>query len=85
MLEGAGYSVRNVVAGPGHGEEEQERLARTKEIRALARKVIIGGVLGATIIALMYIPLDKLGLTSLQLNLVLWVLASPVHLQHKHS
>ncbi len=78
MVQDAGYSVEGVV-GEGAGEEaEQERLARTREINALARKVIIAGVVGVIVMTVMYIPLETLRLTSFQLNLILWVLATPV-------
>ena len=59
-------------------EEGEERLARTREVRALARKVIIAGAVGAVMMVTMYIPLSTLGLTSFQLNLILWTLATPV-------
>ena len=78
MVEDAGYSVEGVVGVTVDEEADQERLARTREIKGLARKVIIAGTVGAIIMALMYVPLETLGLTSFQLNLILWALATPV-------
>ena len=78
MVEDAGYSVEGVVGETAAEEADQERLARTREIKSLAGKVIIAGSVGAIIMALMYIPLETLGLTSFQLNLILWALATPV-------
>ena len=78
MVQDAGYSVEGVVGDAVDEEAEQERLARTREINALARKVIIAGVVGVIVMTVMYIPLETLRLTSFQLNLILWVLATPV-------
>ena len=78
MVKDAGYSVQGVVGETADEEADQERLARTREIKGLARKVIIAGIVGAVIITLMYVPLETLGLTSFQLNLILWALATPV-------
>ena len=75
-VDDAGYSVEGV--GDEAVEDSEERLARTREVRALARKVIFAGVVGAVIMIAMYIPLETLRLTSFQLNLILWVLATPV-------
>ena len=77
MVKDAGYSVEGVVGGADE-EADQERLARTREVRSLARKVVIAGTVGVVIMALMYVPLNTLGLTSFQLNLILWALATPV-------
>ena len=76
MVNDAGYTVDGV--DDEGAEEGEERLARTREVRALARKVIIAGAVGAVIMVTMYIPLETLGLTSFQLNLILWTLATPV-------
>ncbi len=76
MVDDAGYTVEGV--DDEGAEEGEERLARTREVRALARKVIIAGVVGAVMMVTMYIPLETLGLTSFQLNLILWTLATPV-------
>ena len=76
MVNDAGYTVDGVDAEGA--EEGEERLARTREVRALARKVIIAGAVGAVMMVTMYIPLETLGLTSFQLNLILWTLATPV-------
>ncbi len=76
MVDDAGYSVEGV--GDEAAEEGEERLARTREVRALARKVTFAGVVGAVIMVAMYIPLETLRLTSFQLNFILWVLATPV-------
>ncbi len=76
MVHDAGYTVDGV--DDEGAEEGEERLARTREVRALARKVIIAGMVGAVMMVTMYIPLETLGLTSFQLNLILWTLATPV-------
>ena len=76
MVNDAGYTVDGV--DDEEAEEGEERLARTREVRALARKVIIAGAVGAVMMVTMYIPLETLGLTSFQLNLILWTLATPV-------
>ncbi len=76
MVDDAGYSVEGV--GDEAAEESEERLARTREVRALARKVVFAGVVGAVIMVAMYIPLETLRLTSFQLNFILWMLATPV-------
>ncbi len=55
-----------------------ERLARTKEIASLRRKVAIAGAVGAIIMVLMYVPLEALNLTEFQLNFILWGMATPV-------
>ena len=78
MVEDAGYSVEGVLGEAADEEADLERLARTREIKGLARKVIIAGSVGAIIMALMYVPLETLRLTSFQLNLILWALATPV-------
>ena len=78
MVEDAGYSMDGVVGEVVDEEADQERLARTREIKGLARKVMIAGTIGAIIMTLMYVPLETLGLTSFQLNLILWALATPV-------
>ena len=76
MVEDAGYSVEGV--GDEASEDGEERLARTREVRSLTRKVAFAGVVGAVIMVAMYIPLETLRLTSFQLNLILWILATPV-------
>ena len=76
MVDDAGYTVEGV--DDEGAEEGEERLARTREVRALTRKVIIAGAVGAVMMVTMYIPLETLGLTSFQLNLILWALATPV-------
>ena len=76
MVNDAGYTVDGV--DDEGAEEGEERLARTREVRALARKVIIAGAVGAVMMVAMYIPLETLGLTSFQLNFILWTLATPV-------
>ena len=76
MVNDAGYTVDGV--DDEGAEEGEERLARTREVRALTRKVIIAGAVGAVMMVTMYIPLETLGLTSFQLNLILWALATPV-------
>ena len=76
MVNDAGYTVDGV--DDEGAEEGEERLARTREVRALTRKVIIAGAVGAVMMAVMYVPLETLRLTSFQLNLILWALATPV-------
>jgi Cu+-exporting ATPase len=78
MVADAGYSIDGVVGDATDEGADQERLARTREIKALARKVIIAGTVGAIVMTVMYIPLETLRLTSFQLNLMLWTLATPV-------
>ncbi len=73
----AGYAVQGV-SDDENEEADRERLARTREVKALARKVTIAGMVGAIIMTAMYIPLETLNLTSFQLNLILWTLATPV-------
>ena len=78
IVTDAGYSMDGLVGDATDEEADQERLARTKEIRALTRKVAIAGTVGAIVMTVMYIPLETLHLTSFQLNLILWTLATPV-------
>ena len=73
----AGYSVEGI-ADEGGDEADLERLARTREVKSLARKVMIAGTVGAIVMTVMYIPLETLRLTSFQLNFILWTLATPV-------
>ena len=73
-VKNAGYSVD----GAAGEEADQERLARTKEINGLARKVVVGVAAASVMMTLMYYLGDRLELTSLQLNLALWALATPV-------
>ena len=77
-VQRAGYSVEGVAGEAVDDETERARLARTREIRSLAWKVAFGGIIGAAMMTLMFIPMDRLGMTSLQLNLLLWALATPV-------
>ena len=74
----AGYTVEGVADEERDEEVDRDRLARTREIRALARKVIIAGTVGAIIMTVMCIPLETLRLTSFQLNFILWTLTTPV-------
>ncbi len=74
----AGYSIQGVADEGASDEADMERLARTKEIRALARKVLFAGFVGSAVMVLMYIPLETLHLTSFQLNFILWTFATPV-------
>ena len=78
IVADAGYSVDGVAGDATDAEGDRDRLARTGEIRALARKVFIAGAVGAIVMTVMYIPLETLRLTSFQLNLILWALATPV-------
>ena len=78
LVTDAGYSVDGVVGDAKADDADEERLARTKEIKALSRKVIIAGSVGAFVMTVMFIPLETLGLTSFQLNFLLWLLATPV-------
>ena len=77
-VDDAGYSVEGVADDTANEEADSERLARVREIRDLKRKVALAGSVGIVLMTLMYIPLDVLGLTAFQLNLVLWVMATPV-------
>ncbi len=77
-VDDAGYSVEGVVYDTSDEAADSERLARTREIRDLKRKVALAGAVGIAIMSLMYVPLHVLGLTSFQLNLILWVMATPV-------
>ena len=77
-VQRAGYSVEGVAGEVLDDEAERTRLARSREIRSLAWKVVFGGVIGAVMMTLMFIPMDRLGMTSLQFNLLLWALATPV-------
>ena len=74
----AGYSVEGVADENADEEAELDRLARSREVKALARKVMIAGTVGAIVMTVMYIPLETLRLTSFQLNFILWTLATPV-------
>ena len=78
IVADAGYSVEGVAGEMAGEDEDRERLARTSEIKALARKVIFAGTVGAIVMTVMYIPLETLHLTSFQLNFMLWTLATPV-------
>ena len=73
----AGYFVQGV-AGEADEETGQDRLARTKEIRTLTRKVVLAGSVGIVIMVLMYISLETLRVTEFQLNVALWLMATPV-------
>ncbi|MCZ6866843.1 MAG: heavy metal translocating P-type ATPase [Chloroflexi bacterium] len=73
----AGYFVQGV-AGEADEAAEQQRLARTKEIRTLTRKVVLAGGVGIVIMVLMYISLETLRVTEFQLNVALWLMATPV-------
>ena len=74
----AGYTIDSVVDDERDEEADLDRLAHSKEIRVLARKVAFAGAVGALIMVVMYIPLETLRLSSFQLNLILWTLATPV-------
>ena len=76
-VTGAGYSVEGVPE-EADGEAEQQRLARTKEISTLTRKVALAGAVGTAVMVLMYIPLETLRVTEFQLNVALWLMATPV-------
>ena len=73
----AGYSVEGI-ASDMDVEAEQQRLARTREITSLTRKVGLAGLAGIVIMALMYVPLETLRLSAFQLNVLLWAMATPV-------
>ena len=77
-VDDAGYSVEGVADDTANEGADSERLARVREIRDLKRKVALAGSVGIVLMTLMYIPLEVLGLTAFQLNLVLWVMATPV-------
>ena len=77
-VDDAGYSVEGVADDTANEVADSERLARVHEIRDLKRKVALAGSVGIVLMTLMYIPLEVLGLTAFQLNLVLWVMATPV-------
>ena len=78
MVADAGYSIDGLAGDEADEEAATERLARTKEINALARKVIIAGMVGAAVMTIMFIPLETLHLSTFQLNFILWTLATPV-------
>ena len=77
-VDDAGYSVEGVADDTANEGADSDRLARVREIRDLKRKVSLAGSVGIVLMTLMYIPLEVLGLTAFQLNLVLWVMATPV-------
>ena len=77
-LADMGLTLESIEQEEGDEEADLDRLARTREIRALARKVLFAGTVGAIVMIVMYIPLETLRLTSFQLNLILWILATPV-------
>ena len=77
-VDDAGYSLEGVAEAGSGDEADEERLARTREIAALKRKTALAGVVGAVIMALMYVPLNTLALSQFQLNLILWIMATPV-------
>ncbi|MCZ6789922.1 MAG: copper-translocating P-type ATPase [Chloroflexi bacterium] len=60
-----GYAVEGVAGEMAGAEEDQERLARTKEIKALRRKVLIAGTIGAFMMAVMYMPIEWLTFSNL--------------------
>ena len=76
-ISDAGYSVEGI-ASDMDAEAEQQRLARTREITSLTRKVGLAGLAGITIMTLMYVPLETLRLSAFQLNVLLWAIATPV-------
>ena len=78
IVADAGYSVEDVPEEGAGVEAEVERLARTKEIRTLTRKVGLAGSVGIVIMVLMYISLETLRVTAFQLNVTLWLMATPV-------
>jgi len=76
-VSSAGYSVGGVTEG-SDDEVDQQRLARTKEIRTLTRKVALAGAVATAIMILMFTPLETLRVSEFQLNLALWLMATPV-------
>ena len=76
-VTGAGYLVEGVTEEADE-EAAQQRLARTKEINTLTRKVALAGAVGTAVMVLMYIPLETLRVTEFQLNVALWLMATPV-------
>ncbi len=77
-VQSAGYQVVGDESQGLDSAAELERLARTKEIRTLTRKVALAGAVGAAVMVLMYIPLETLRVSEFQLNLALWLMATPV-------
>ncbi|MBI2166282.1 MAG: heavy metal translocating P-type ATPase [Chloroflexi bacterium] len=75
-VKDAGYGAE--ATGPEILDTDRERLARTREIRALRTKVIVAGVLGSLILALMWVPPSVLALSEFQVNVLMWALATPV-------
>ena len=76
-IEESGLEVEGI-ENADQFEADLERLARTKEIAALRRKVMIAGAVGTIIMVLMYIPLETTRLTEFQLNFILWAMTTPV-------
>jgi len=77
-LENIGYYVKSNPSEYQSTLTRIEFLKKSKEIKQLSRKVSIGLILGTTIMTLMYIPKNVIGLSTFQLELLLWVLATPV-------
>ena len=73
----AGYTVEGV-GGEGTGEEEVERLSRTKEIRGLRNRLAFSLALGAVIFVGSFRELFPWAPGPLQNSYVLWALATPV-------
>ena len=73
----AGYTVEGV-GGEGTGEEEVERLSRTKEIRGLRNRLAFSLALGAVIFVGSFRDLFPWAPGPLQNSYVLWALATPV-------
>ncbi len=76
-VSAAGYSVEGV-AGEDTGAKDEERLARTREIRILRRKVIISATLAALIFVGSMESLFPWAPSFWQNWYVLWALATPV-------
>ena len=76
-VSAAGYSVEGV-AGEDTGAKDEERLARTREIRILRRKVIVSATLAALIFVGSMEGLFPWAPSFWQNWYVLWALATPV-------
>ena len=76
MVDDAGYSVEGVAGDESSSDEE--RLARTKEIKTLQRKVLVASVLGVVIFLGSFHEWFHWMPSFLQNWYVLWALATPV-------
>ena len=77
VVSSAGYTVVGVATGDTI-EADVERLSRTAEVRKLRNKVVVSGAVASIIMVLMFVPAIERALGMTTLNVIAWVLATPV-------